>query len=74
MGAPVLNTRFIGNGTMRQGKAYGSLQIGGLHDTYSKAQKVYGTAIRAYAMYQTARQVYDAYQAVRPMIQAGLAL
>ena len=59
---------------MRQAKGYGTPQSGGLHDTYSKAQKVYGTAVRAYAMYQTAGRMYGVYQRVRLMIHAGLAL
>ena len=75
MGAPVLNTRFIGNGSMRQAKSpMATPQSGGLHDVYAHGQKMYGTAMQAYAGYQTLRGMYDTYQAVRPMIQAGLAL
>ena len=66
MGAPVYNTRFIGNGSMRQSKnPMVTPQSGGLHDIYAKGQKMYGTAMQAYGYYQT-------YQSLRPMIQAGL--
>ncbi len=75
MGAPVLNTRFIGNGSMLQAKSpMATPQRGGLHDIYAKGHKIYGTAVMAYGMYPTARTMYDTYQSVRPLTQAGLAL
>ena len=67
MGAPLLNTRFIGNGTMRQAKnPMVTPHSGGLHDIYAKGQKMYGVASSLY-------QGYQQYQAWRPTIQAGLA-
>ena len=67
MGAPLYNTKFIGNGSRRQAKSPITPQSGGLHDIYAKGQKLYGLAQTGYAMYQT-------YQRLRPFIQAGLAL
>ena len=67
-----MNTRFIGNGTMRQAKSpMATPQSGGLHDIYAKGQKMYGTAMQAYGWYQTARVMYNT---LRPLIQEGLAL
>ncbi len=72
MGAPVMNTRFVGNGTMRQSKSpMGTPQSGGLHDIYAKGQKMYGTSIKAYTWYKTARAIHGA---VRSLFEAGLAL
>ena len=72
MGAPVYNTRFIGNGSMRQAKnPMVTPQSGGLHDIYAKGQKMYGTAMQAYGWYQKARVMYNT---LRPLIQEGLAL
>ena len=66
MGAPLLNTRFIGNGTMRQANnPMVTPHSGGLHDIYAKGQKMYGVASTLYQGYQN-------YQAIKPIIQAGL--
>ena len=56
MGAPVFNTRYVGNGSMRQAKnPMVTPQQGGLHDMYQKGQKLYGVAQQAYGIYQTAQ-------------------
>ena len=56
MGAPVFNTRFVGNGSFRQAKnPMVTPQRGGLHDMYQKGQKLYGVAQQAYGIYQTAQ-------------------
>ena len=61
MGAPVNNTRFVGNGSMRQAKnPMVTPHQGGLHDLYAKGQKLYGIASTAYTAYQT-------YQRIRPI-------
>ena len=72
MGAPVFNTRFIGNGSRRNAKNPLGPQSGGLHDLYAKGQKMYGTASALYAAYQGGMQAYQNFQHIRPIIQAGL--
>ena len=53
MGAPVFNTRYVGNGSMRQAKnPMATPKQGGLHDMYQKGQKLYGIAETAYTAYQ----------------------
>ena len=54
MGAPVFNTRFVGNGSFRQAKnPMATPKQGGLHDIYQKGQKLYGIGQQAYGAYQT---------------------
>ena len=66
MGAPVFNTRYVGNGSMRQAKnPMVTPKQGGLHDMYQKGQKLYGVAQQAYGAYQT-------FQQVRPYIQRAM--
>ena len=66
MGAPVMNTRFVGNGSMRQAKnSMVTPQRGGLHDMYQKGQKLYGIGQQAYGAYQT-------FQTLRPYIQQAM--
>ena len=66
MGAPVFNTRFVGNGSFRQAKnPMATPKQGGLHDIYQKGQKLYGIAQQGYGVYQT-------FQTLRPYIQQAL--
>ena len=75
MGAPVFNTKFIGNGSRREAKnPMHTPQHGGLYDMYAKGQKLYGAASSLYAAYQTGYRAYNMYQRLRPMIQAGMVL
>ena len=64
MGAPVFNTRFVGQGT-RSPKPVMHTQEGGLHQAYETGKKVYGAASAMYGAYQTARAMY-------PTIRAGI--
>ena len=75
MGAPVFNTKFIGNGSRREAKnPMHTPHHGGLYDMYAKGQKLYGAASSLYAAYQTGYRAYYLYQRLRPMIQAEMVL
>ncbi len=64
MGAPVFNTRFVGQGT-RQPKPAMCNQQGGLSSAYETGKHVYGVASALYGAYQTGKAWY-------PAIRAGL--
>ena len=66
MGAPVFNTRYVGNGSMRQAKnPMATPKQGGLPDMYQKGQKLYGVGQQVYGAYQT-------FQTLRPCIQRAM--